>query len=549
MDKLLLIVPPYLTFDNYVNPAFNERTVVKKSGNYGSLVTDMPIGLLSLSAYVKHHARVDVKLIDFNIVLNKLDTFDYNSFSDFFSDFLSADEWIEYQPTIIGISTLFTTSYYNMLDLSNAARELFPNALIIAGGGIPTNMYTEIFRDSASFDALCYGEGEKPLSGLLGSADREGFLKAHPSWITREKVESGESFKHDFVQNLDEIPFYDYALLNPSEYQISPTMKNLPSLGEKKHLFHFATSRGCVHHCCYCASHTVHGRKMRYHGAGRVREDLRRLRDEFGAETIGFQDDNFMADRSRAFNIINIAKDLKITFFFQSGLALYALDREMLENIKSAGINELVLPVESGSNRVLNEIMHKPINLSIAKRVIDDCRELGIDTDAQLLIGLPGETKSDIEDARAFLKTLNASWIRIYVATPLVGSEMFDTCVKNNYLQGSHIGCDFKKAVVNTEHFTADYIEEKAYFLNLELNFVLNSDFRLGNYDKALKGFENAIRVKDDHAFAFYFAARCCRMLDLEDKYLAYKARYREIVEDSEFWKGYANQFQLGALE
>lgn len=34
------------------------------------------------------------------------------------------------------------------------------------------------------------------------------------------------------------------------------------------------------------------------------------------------------------------------------------------------------------------------------------------------------------------------------------------------------------------------------YILNLELNFVENSDFRLGNYEMALKGFENAIRAK-----------------------------------------------------
>ena len=69
-------------------------------------------------------------------------------------------------------------------------------------------------------------------------------------------------------------------------------------------------------------------------------------------------------------------------------------------------MNNLVLSVESGSNRVLKEIMHKPLDLSIVKRVIADCRELGIASDISILIGLPGETKQDIEDARTFLKTL-----------------------------------------------------------------------------------------------------------------------------------------------
>lgn len=548
MDKMLLIVPPYVSFDSFVNPLFNERTVVKKSGNYGSVVTDMPIGLISLSTYLKKHTAIEIKLIDFNIVLNKMESFEYSSFSALFDDFLSAEEWINYTPGIIGISTLFTPSYYNMIDIAHVARNIFPNALIIAGGGVPTNMYNEIFRDSTCFDALCYGEGEKPLLGLVEAIDKNEYLRTHLSWITKGQIENKQSFQHDFIENLDEIPFYDYAILNTDEYGLNPTISSYASF-DKKYIFHIATSRGCPHHCCFCSSHTIHGRKMRYHSVSRVREDLTCLRDQYGAKMIGFQDDHFMADKQRAFEIINIAKELEMPVFFQSGLALYALDRKMLETIKSAGLNQLVLAVESGSNRVIKEIMHKPINLSIIKRVISDCRQLGIDTDANILIGLPGETKQDIEDTRAFLKTLDATWFRIYVATPLVGSEMFDICIKNNYLCGSYIGCDFKRAVIETEDFTSEYIQKKAYSLNLELNFVRNSDFRLGNYKKALEGFENTITVKDDHAFAYYFAAKCYKMMAFVERYQAYKVKYQEIIDESAFWRGYANQFDLVTLE
>ena len=407
MDKILFIVPPYVKFDSFVNPGFNERTIVKKSGNYGSVLTDMPIGLLSLSAYLEKHTAVEIKLIDFNILLNKMERFEYSSFSELFRDFLSAKEWIDYAPSIIGISILFTPSYYNMVDIARVARDIFPTSLIIAGGGVPTNMYKEIFRDSTCFDALCYGEGEKPLLGLVKAIDKREFLGANPSWITREKVENKQAFQHDFIENLDEIPFYDYDILNPSEYELSPTIKFYTSFGDTKNIFYIETSRGCPHRCCFCSSHTVHGRKMRYYSVNRVREDLTHLREQYGTEKIVFQDDNFMVDKQRAFKIIDITKELKMTVFFQNGLPLYALDRKMLEAIKSAGLNHLVLPVESGSNRVLREIMHKPIDLSIIKRVVADCRQLGIDTDADVLIGLPGETKQDIEDTRAFLKTLN----------------------------------------------------------------------------------------------------------------------------------------------
>ena len=287
---------------------------------------------------------------------------------------------------------------------------------------------------------------------------------------------------------------------------------------------------------------------MRYHSVERVKEDIARLQKDYGAKTIGFQDDNFMSNRKRALQIIAIAKELQAKIFFNSGLALYALDKEMLNAIKSAGLDELVLAMESGSDRVLRKVMHKPINTLIIKHVIEDCRQLGIHTDANILIGLPGETKQDIEDTRAFLKSIDVSWFCIYTAAPLVGSEMYDICVKNNYLKGSHIGSDFKRAIIETEDFTPEWIQEKVYLLNLELNFVENNDFRLGNYTTALKGFENTIRVRKDHAFAYYYASKCYEKLDDSEKASDYMGIAKQIVKENQLWQRYADIFGINEV-
>lgn len=545
MDKVLFIVPPHITYEDFANPPSNATTIQKISGNYGSLLTDMPLGVLSLSAYLKKHAAVETKLIDFNIVLNKLEGFEFNSFAAFFRDFLSDLGYVEYAPDLIGISSLFTPSYQSTLDIAQCCRDIFPEAVIHAGGGVPTNMYREIFKDSVSFDALCYGEGEKPLLSLVEADDKFRHLEENPSWITRRKVESGQAFRHNFIENLDEIPFYDYDICETEEYGLNPAIKAYAPIKDKAHSFHVMTSRGCTHRCCFCSSHTVHGRTMRYYSVNRVGEDFRRLRDQYKVKTMIFQDDHFMANKERALEIIAIVKDLQITAVFQNALALYALDRKVLEALKGAGVNQLPLPVESGSNRVLTEIMHKPLNLEIVRRVADDCRDLGIYTNINILIGLPGETKQDIEDARAFLKTINANWFIINVATPLVGSEMFDIAFKKNYLKGNYIGSSYKRAVVETEDFTVEYIQEMAYVLNLELNFVENSDLRLGHYEIALKGFENALRAKNDHAIAYYYAAKCYEKLGNTEKAQEYIKAARRLVEEKPFWRKYTDMFNL----
>jgi len=548
MDKILFIIPPYTSFDSFINPNFNEGVVVKKSRKHRKIIADIPLGVLTMDAYLKKHTDVETKLIDFNIVLNKMESFGYDSFSDLFHGFLSAKKQIGYMPDIIGISALFTTSYHNMLDAAGIARNIFPNALIIAGGGIPTNIYERIFKTSTCFDALCYGEGEKPLLGLVKAIDKKEFLRTHPSWITREKVECKQSYRHDFIEDLDEIPFLDYGILDINDYTQTSLKMTFPLEEENIKGIELMTSRGCSHKCCFCSSHSVHGRKMRYYSLNRVKEDFKRLRDQCGIKEIIFNDDNLIADRQRVFEILNIVKNLKLVAFFASSFTIYALDRKMLEAIKGVGIKQIVLAVESGSDRVLREIMHKPLSRSIVKRVLADCHQLGMASELLILMGLPGETKQDMENARSFFKTLNVTWFRISTATALPGSEMFDICMEKNYFKGDYINCDYKKAIIETEDFTAEYIEKYIYFLNLELNFVENSDFRSGKNKRALKGFENTIKVKDDHAFAYYYAAKCYKMMGLNEKYLAYKTKYQEIIKESAFWMNYARQFNLNAL-
>jgi len=100
---------------------------------------------------------------------------------------------------------------------------------------------------------------------------------------------------------------------------------------------------------------------MRYQRLERVKADIARVRCDLRVNTVTIEDDHFMGDKKRAFEIVKFIADLGMTAFFPNSLALYALDYPMLRELKRAGVNQLVLAVESGSDRVLREVMHKPL--------------------------------------------------------------------------------------------------------------------------------------------------------------------------------------------
>lgn len=547
IKSILFIIPPCLNYDNFTNPENNARFIIKNNKAFGNTVADMPLGVLSLSAYIKKFYPIKVKLIDFNILLNKLEEFNYRSFEEYFEDELIKE--IDFNPDIIGVSVLFNQSYQSMLDIGKISKEIFTNSYIFAGGTLPTNIYETIFNNSNCFNALCYGEGEKPLLNFIEAENKIEYLEKSTSWITRNKIKNKENnYLFDFIDNLDEIPFYDYDILNASDYSINPSI-GIYSIGDKRKNFHVMTSRGCNFRCKFCSAYTVHGRKLRYFSFDRVREDFIRLKTLYNAHTLVFQDDNFLRDKDRALKIINLLNELDIKGMFENGLALHALTKDILLALKKAGVNQLSLPIESGSERVLKKLVGKHLSHKIIERVVDDCRELDIYIDAFILIGIPGETKKDIEDSINFLKSIDVNWYRIFVATPLVGSDLYKICVENNYVKESFLNGHFKKAIIETEDFTSEWISNKQYDMNLELNFVNNSDMRLEKYDRALIGFENAICAKQDHALALYYASICYRKLKQKEKAIEYLNKTKEIILNSIFWKNYFNDMDIKISE
>ena len=544
MKKLLFLVPMHITFESFTNPSDNTRSYLKKDNHkYNSLSTDLPLGPLSISAYIKKHIDIDVKLIDFNVELNIVTEFHFNNFYDYCANFLASTD---FKPDIVAVSSLFSPSFSNFLDCGKAAKDVWKEAIILGGGNIPTNNSKYIYgaMDCNYFDALCYGEGEKPMLECLNATNIKKYFEESSSWFTKKKLTNNSKFipQHNFIENLDEIPFYDYDLCDINRHGVNPAT---PSFEETDHRgFHIMTSRGCPYHCTFCASHRVHGREMRYHSVQRVKEDLTNLKNKYNATKVIFQDDHLMANKKRVYQILETVGDLKLGSLFQNGLTIYALNRPMLEAFYSAGVRHLVLPVESGSEKVLHQQMRKPLKFKFSVRCANDCRELGIYTNANLIIGMPGETKADMKEGLDNLRKVKANWFNIACASPLVGSEMHELAVKKEYIKESTMGSDFHHAVIETEDFTPEYVQQMEYTMNLELNFVYNNDIEVGEYELALRGFMNVIRVRPDLAFAHYFAAMCYKQLGKQKLFKKHRKLFLEHSQTT-FWKAYCYKYDL----
>lgn len=556
--NMLLILPLTFAYHDVVYQDASQEWEKKISrARIKRLDIMYPNGLLSIEAYIsKHFSNIDVRILDFNILISDLadndDAILSMSRDDFWEYCLSLTQ--DFVPDIIGVSLMFCSMYEEFSLLADFLREKYGDSTIIAGGHLASSSYREIFQSTNSLDAVCYGEGEIPFVELI-SAMQQGngnvYMESDDSWITRNKLFHSESFSpgNKFIYDLDEIPPYRFESLVKWEmysvYAKNPVFRT--DRKDDKVDFQMFTTRGCPGKCVFCASQHVHGHKVRYYSVERVKSDIMLYMRNYGIESITIFDDHFLSHKQRALEIMGFLVDNGITTHI-ANLSFFSIDKEIAIALKKTGDNEVGLALENANENTLKYIIHKPGSLPKAKKAVRILRDEGFLIRCNILVGFPGETKESIDEGVKGMLELECDWYLCFVASPLPGSELYEICKQGGYLvEGTDIyKIDYKKGVIQTPEFTADYIEKKVYEINLYVNFVKNYNMRVKKYDVALKFFELILTdVIDTHAFAYYFASLCARELDLSEKADRYRDKYYEALNKYPFWQEWVEHFHL----
>ncbi len=531
--KILYVIPPY--FD-YTSDSINNKLPS----------FTIPYGVMSIDSYIKKNVEnINSQIFDFNVEINKYKEYNFNRLSEKIKEF---------KPDIIAISALFNTSYNHLDKISTLVKSISKliskSIFVIAGGGLPTNLYKKILENCPNIDAICYGEGEIPIKDLLKNHEIsfiniDNFIKYHPSWIDRETIKCGKIPINSFVYNLDDIPEFDYRIINLDDYNNRSINKENSILNKREMSIH--TSRGCPFDCVFCANGSVHGKKVRYMSIERVINEVNNMIKNYKLTTLMIEDDHFLFDKNRAKKILRKLQCYNIKIEFPNGIALYAIDEEIGKLLKEAGTTSLALAVESGSDYVLKNIINKPHTKQMIKSKVEILRKNNIDIQAFIVIGLPKETDEHRLETLNMLKDIGFDWVHIFIAIPIVGSRLYDICISNNYLVNNNMNDHItSKASIKTPDIDPLQIEKYAYFMNLYINFKHNYNMKQKNYEKAKNFFANIVNRYPNHAIAHYYLAESQKYLNIDSRMININLnRFYTIIEKDEIWKKYAEQLEL----
>ncbi|MGD9731205.1 MAG: radical SAM protein [Desulfamplus sp.] len=535
--KILFIIPPYFDIEDLLEPK-NSSTLP---------VFTIPYGVLSLEAYIKANTKKDViiELIDLNIEAYKLIKDKINN-SNIHQDLMAIVATKLQNPIdIVGISAIFNNSYEWLGELVDTIKNATPPPLCIIGGGLASNLYQNVLNDFPLIDGICFAEGEIPLLDLIDSDNFQHFLNVHPSWITKYTLEEGNVPKPTYVENLDNIPMFDYELINLEYYNGRALDKRYCNSNKKRELS-IHTSRGCPFNCVFCANSSVHGKKIRYMSEERVIAEVDHMVKTFGMNVLLIEDDHFLSNKKRASRLLSQINKMNIRIELPNGIAVYAIDEEIGKLLKDGGVTTVQLAVESCSDYVLKEIIDKPHIVSQVKKATNILKKNEILVHAFIVLGLPGEMDEHRIESLKTIKEIGFDWVYFFIAIPIVGSRLYNICVENNYIvEKNFINHIVSKGSIKAPGVDPIDIENTAYLMNLDVNFINNFNVKYGFLDKALPYFLHIVNKYPGHAFAKYVLSNIYKQKNEHDLAKMYNDGFIEIINQDIKWKKYAEQFNL----
>jgi anaerobic magnesium-protoporphyrin IX monomethyl ester cyclase len=379
-------------------------------------VLPISFGYLKSNLDKKH----EIKILDCS--LNKIDS-NSEELKKFF---------LEFKPDIVGVSC-WSNTYLEGIKILKIAKEINPNVITVMGGAHVTCYPNEAIKHT-EIDFIFIGESEIAFNQFVEEIETKKLKFSKINGLIY-KNKAGKIIKNEikFEENLDKIKLPDYDSINLEEY-----IKK----GYRFNTLHKMNApiwitRGCPYACKFCSASIQNGRLIRKHSVEYVINWIKHLYYNKNIRQINIIDDNFTFDVSYAKEICKAIIDLNFKNLHigtPNGIRIERTDAELLNLMKSAGWENVIIAPESGSIKTLQN-MGKNLNLDILPEKIREIKKIGLKVHGFFIIGYPGETEEDIKKTIELLRKCKLNFFFLNNFQPLPGTPAYEELVKNGEIE------------------------------------------------------------------------------------------------------------------
>lgn len=378
-------------------------------------------------------------------------------------DGFTDDSWWErllsFHPQAVAISCNFSGLHSSTLE---TVKELKKRGIPVILGGHHAHALHDIFLEKGA-DFVILGEGEKAVVSLISALEGKGRAGDIPGVRTWENgTIHGEGLGGIF-ENLDELPLPAYHLFPPRRIK---TMGRYEIMG----------SRGCFMECIFCSSRLIF-RKVRFRTPGNVCDEIEFLKRTYGSQVVNFVDDTFSSSKERVLELCQEMRSRRLSVPWTCHTRVDAVDEELLDAMSRSGCFGIFFGVESGSRRIL-EKLQKKTKLEKVPEVFSIAKEKGMEANAFIILGSPGEDSDSIQETFQLLERIMPIRVTFSTFTVFPGTKAFADLEGRGILSKRSYSYD---ELIGPER-EGDYRREVASRVCSLTPFELKSFADLGNF-------------------------------------------------------------------
>jgi len=333
-------------------------------------------------------------------------------------------------PDILMISCL-TLNYRDSIEMATLAKKINPNIMTIMGGGHSTVDWQNVIKNNC-IDFIVLKEGEITSYELIKTIENNGDFSKIKGIVYKNNGKFIKTEPRPFIENLDELPFPARDLLPMDKYLHAQGGRSAWAIPEPSTTI--ISSRGCCYNCTYCGIHTTMGPGVRFRSPENVIEELIILKEKYKIKGFYFWDDTFTVNFPRLHKICDLIIENKLDLEWCIQARVNCVNEEILTKMRKAGLKTICYGIESGSQRILDEIYKKGITLEQVRTAVKISKKLGLIVQGYFMIGAPTETMEEINQTINFAKSLDLDAAEWAIVTPFLGTELRRFVEENNLL-------------------------------------------------------------------------------------------------------------------
>ena len=364
---------------------------------------------------------------------------------------------------ISALSVDYQMQYHKLAEL---AKKALPNCITLMGGVYPSSLPEQVMEDT-NVDLIIRGHAEERLPRIIRMLLDRNWKKLfqEPGIDIRNgnTVHWSTISPSLYAPNMFVSP--DYSQIDVEKYfsfQFNYNAKNYSTECAEKRSVNIIASYGCPYNCFFCANRSLSRSRVIYRPVDDVLHEIDYFVQKYNVEQISFMDDNIVAQKDRAKELFNKLIQRNYKLEIQIGnLAAWDLDDEILQLLRKAGCTRIGISVESGSQRILKEVMHKPLDLQIIPPLVKKFKDMGIMMIADFIIGLPGESWKDIRASFEYAYSMDTDLCNFNIAVPYPGTDMYRYMLVNHMLPTNFAFDEhfFITGMVSTDEFRPEELK------------------------------------------------------------------------------------------